>query len=766
MEGHQFPLIYHALVVENKDPRDIGRVKVRIPGVYPDKTETGEDIEIGDLPWAIPALSLFNSGGDNSKESSRDTEFYNRCGSGGIYTVPEVGYKVFVFFLHGDFRHPVYFASNPSESDWLTQKMVAKDRINAKLEQIKDFKDKFTPVEGVDATEGDSWADGARVNSRMGIEGEGEGVPYALDGETPEPGLNSEEDGDGMFPMGTGNQTVYSPNSRVFSNEDKNGEEFSRQADRDPIERVRGNTVGLDVKPLLDKEAVEGQINRSDAPHQYTEELDPLGGTDGEGEYQEENDLHYINRHITTMTTKGGTTIIIDNRTGEENFYLIHKNYLFNVDENGSAKEFCGQNTNEGGSREPDYNGETEEDGLKQDTEDFIRADKEVGVTGNYKIHALGNFVTYTKGNAFMQVDSNMQIDVNNSYGLRVRKGDVDIVIDGSDDDTRDDPDGYVEEGKENQQGDLNVSVKNGHIEVYCKENANVHVGDQCNLRVGGDMKVHVEKAYHLYVEGDYNEFIKGDRYTTVKGKVERRYSKNVKEEYRMNLNQEVRQNADLFVRSGKRRIKGDVVVHRGNVYCKKDLFVKRKICAPSAKVRFKAVEVRRGLKVKGQARIKRVVKCKNVITKRAKFNKHKHKVQNITLNKTRKKFFNRLHKTRIKGKRVVKGGSKVQALTNVTVDPNAKTNPPIRDGSPPQVRFGGPCRFPSIDGPDRGRNQGAGRQVRGVRESDSPSFRNTDGPPSNENSNNRTKPAKRRHTNRQKRESSEPWEDVPRTDS
>jgi len=541
-----FTQIYKGIVVDNKDPRDIGRVKVHVPAVYPDFDNDDSHITKHTLPWAEPMLSLFNSGGDNLKNFSRDDENYqdgyqyNKTGTSGIYTVPGQGSHVYVFFEGGNHMHPIYMGADPNESDWLTQKMMVKDRIFLKLEQIRDFKERFAPVDPTTGTDGDGWADGAHVNARMGAEGEGEGGPYPIAGQAPD-GLENATEGESQIGLDDTEGGPYAPRLRAIDNAIFQGEGYERidytESDN-LIPRASGSTVGLDVKPLIDAEEIEGDINRSEFPHKYGDMFDPIAGTGEDAsepsDYNIEDDLRHLNRDITTMVTKGGTTIVIDNREGQENFYLVHKNYLFNVDEFGSVKEFCGQNNVEQ-PRSPTYNGEEEEDGLQDTTDEEVRADKELGVSGQYKIHVLGNFSTYTKGNAFMQVDRNMQIDVNDSYGVRVRKGDVDIVIEGEGQDEEggdaDDPRGEGSEGvegpKEDQFGDLNVAVKNGNIELYCKKNANIHVGGQCNLRTEGDFRVHCRKDYHLLVEGDYHEFVNGRRFSTVEDCAEYRYKKN-----------------------------------------------------------------------------------------------------------------------------------------------------------------------------------------------------------------------------------------------
>jgi hypothetical protein len=637
-ETHKFSDIYKGIVVDNKDPRDIGRVKVHVPGVYPDFDNEDQHISKSALPWAQPMLSLFNSGGDNLKSFSREEENYengyqyNKTGTSGIYTVPGQGSHVYVFFENGDHMHPVYMGADPNESDWLTQKMMIKDRVNLKIAQIADFKERFSPVDASTGTDGDGWGDGAHVNARMGAEGEGEATPYGADGD----GENNATDGESEIRVEDVEGGPYAPVERAFSNSQENGDGYEREDEVILTPRATGSVVSLDVKPLLDGEEVEGDIDRSGFPHEYGESFDPIAGTGEDAanpsSYDRSSDRRHINRDLTSIVTKGGTTIVIDNREDEENFYLIHKNYLFNIDEFGSVKEFCGQNNVEQ-PREPNYNGETEEDGLQDTTDESVAANKELGVTGSYKIHVIGNFSTYTKGNAFMQVDKNMQLDVNDSYGVRVRKGDVDIIIEGEDEDSpRDEGTEGVEGAKEEQYGDLNVAVKNGNIEVYCKDNANIHVGGQCNLRVEGDMKVHARKNYHLLVEGNYHEFINGKKFSTVVDRADYYYKKNrrtiiekndrkiVQEKNEVTAEQHISK-GDWHFDEGEIRVDNDIHLI-GNFRCRNSL-------------RVLTLEVDEDVKIKGNTKVDGEIYSLEEVTacgsgKGVKLSGHKHKIKKL----------------------------------------------------------------------------------------------------------------------------------------
>jgi uncharacterized protein involved in type VI secretion and phage assembly len=74
--------IYDGLVVDNLDPKNRGRVKVKIPGLCEPSTN-----------WALPAGGSHSSG---------------EAGRGG-FDPPKIGAAVYVQFLRGDVDAPVYF---------------------------------------------------------------------------------------------------------------------------------------------------------------------------------------------------------------------------------------------------------------------------------------------------------------------------------------------------------------------------------------------------------------------------------------------------------------------------------------------------------------------------------------------------------------------------------------------------------------------------------------------------------------------------------
>ena len=73
-------------VINNSDPDNIGKIKVRVIGMF-------DDLEEGDIPWAYPATG-FTAG--------------SASGS-GFYSVPKVGSTVAISFDQGNIYHPEYY---------------------------------------------------------------------------------------------------------------------------------------------------------------------------------------------------------------------------------------------------------------------------------------------------------------------------------------------------------------------------------------------------------------------------------------------------------------------------------------------------------------------------------------------------------------------------------------------------------------------------------------------------------------------------------
>jgi len=86
----KFPGIYRGTVMDNNDPLQYGRVKVKI---YPMLA----DVETTNLPWAVPMYPIFEGAGTGA----------------GYFAVPDIGTNVFIMFEMGDIYQPVYIGEAP-----------------------------------------------------------------------------------------------------------------------------------------------------------------------------------------------------------------------------------------------------------------------------------------------------------------------------------------------------------------------------------------------------------------------------------------------------------------------------------------------------------------------------------------------------------------------------------------------------------------------------------------------------------------------------
>lgn len=77
--------LMRGIVVDNDDPKKMGRVRIRIPSIHGRK----ELVKKEDLPWAYPCFPVAS---------------YNS----GMFILPEVGSRVWLLFEDGDLNKPVY----------------------------------------------------------------------------------------------------------------------------------------------------------------------------------------------------------------------------------------------------------------------------------------------------------------------------------------------------------------------------------------------------------------------------------------------------------------------------------------------------------------------------------------------------------------------------------------------------------------------------------------------------------------------------------
>jgi uncharacterized protein involved in type VI secretion and phage assembly len=83
--SNNYPLV-RAKVVANNDPKEVGRIQVRIMSIHGTNDDGKKD---EDLPWASPCM-------------------FNASYNSGSFIIPEVGNTVWVMFEDGDVNKPVY----------------------------------------------------------------------------------------------------------------------------------------------------------------------------------------------------------------------------------------------------------------------------------------------------------------------------------------------------------------------------------------------------------------------------------------------------------------------------------------------------------------------------------------------------------------------------------------------------------------------------------------------------------------------------------
>ena len=89
----EFPYLYRGVVLENKDPKNLGRCKVRVPSIH------GGEVPPEYLPWAR-GISNITIGPKK-----------------GSASVPDIGDIVWILFESGDKDSPVYIGGTHSLKD-------------------------------------------------------------------------------------------------------------------------------------------------------------------------------------------------------------------------------------------------------------------------------------------------------------------------------------------------------------------------------------------------------------------------------------------------------------------------------------------------------------------------------------------------------------------------------------------------------------------------------------------------------------------------
>jgi len=100
---------YRALVLSAKDPRMLGRVKVRIPDLMPENGSDDCGCYNAKGLWSHPANNFL--GGRNIQDTMGQRASFEDAWYQGSCLTPPKGSWVFIFFENGDPNHPYFFAS-------------------------------------------------------------------------------------------------------------------------------------------------------------------------------------------------------------------------------------------------------------------------------------------------------------------------------------------------------------------------------------------------------------------------------------------------------------------------------------------------------------------------------------------------------------------------------------------------------------------------------------------------------------------------------
>ena len=104
---------YRGICVNNKDPMSRGRIKVHVPGVYPEELANDPT----NLPWALPLMPIFGGSWQNPLTGCLNKET-GVCSNPLTTTPPYEGAQLAIYFENGNHLNPIYFGTFQCGPGW------------------------------------------------------------------------------------------------------------------------------------------------------------------------------------------------------------------------------------------------------------------------------------------------------------------------------------------------------------------------------------------------------------------------------------------------------------------------------------------------------------------------------------------------------------------------------------------------------------------------------------------------------------------------
>jgi hypothetical protein len=120
--------IFRGSVIKNVDPVVKGRLKIFVPGIYPDEFSENPDL----IPWAEPVMPLYGGNFTNKRGGDLNRET-------GVTTIPHVGAEVWLFFENNSHLHPKFFGACQGGEGWHSehsnQHVIKTDNVRIRVDE-------------------------------------------------------------------------------------------------------------------------------------------------------------------------------------------------------------------------------------------------------------------------------------------------------------------------------------------------------------------------------------------------------------------------------------------------------------------------------------------------------------------------------------------------------------------------------------------------------------------------------------------------------